>query len=70
MIIEAYRWHGGRVVEQAGSNSSGTPQKHIEKAKKAAASKPGRAPVSAGPNPKKYRTLSGALDAALADLED
>ena len=68
MIVEAYRWHGGRVDDAAGNGQS-TPQKHIQTAKKAAASKPGRAPVSAGPNPKKYTTLSGALDAALADLD-
>lgn len=64
-VIEAYRWHGGRVDQSAGVSS---PQEHIQRAKRASASSSGvvRRAASA---PKKFKTLDEALDSTLEDLE-
>jgi hypothetical protein len=65
LTIKAYATLGGRIVEPTISSSSTKPQ-HIEKARRASASVPGRAPASAKAAPqKKYGDLGSALKAAL-----
>jgi hypothetical protein len=64
LTIKAYATLGGRIVEP--TTSSSTKPQHIEKARRASASVPGRAPASAKAAPqKKYADLGSALKAAL-----
>lgn len=69
LSIEAYKWLGGRV-DDAPANSFKSPQdeNHINRAKRAAASVPGR-PSGRSLTTKKGKSLGDALDLALEQLE-
>lgn len=69
LVVEAYRWHGGRVSESAGTRSL-TDNEQIERARRAASSQPGRGLPGAKPSKRKFATLEQALDAALDELSD
>src|SRR5690606_9927362 len=65
-VVEAYRWYGGRVDESEGAKSQ---VNHLEKAKRAAASVPGRGASNGALPKKKFSDVGDAIEAALEALD-
>ncbi len=64
LVVEAYRFHGGRVDESQAKSPQ--TQEHLTRARRAAASVPGRAGQSSRPK-KTYKDFDSALDAAFEE---
>lgn len=70
LLIEAYRYFGGRVDDSEATRTQESQKQHIVNSSRAAASKPGRgAPVASNGQVKKYKTYREAAAAALAELK-
>lgn len=68
LITEAYRFLGGRVDDSEPSRTH-SPQQHLYKSNRAAASVPGRGASSPSSAVKKFKSYREALEAAKAELE-
>jgi hypothetical protein len=68
LITEAYRFLGGRVDDSEAPRTQ-SPQQHLYKSNRAAASVPGRGVSSSSGTVKKFRSYREALEAAKAELE-
>jgi hypothetical protein len=70
LIIEAYKWYGGEVVDSNGVKSlSNNNTNHNERARKASISQPGRSVPGSKIATRKYSSIDDALDAAMNDLK-
>lgn len=68
LITEAYRFLGGKVDDSEAPRTQ-SPQQHLYKSNRAAASVPGRGVSSSSGAVKKFKSYREALEAAKAELE-
>jgi hypothetical protein len=68
LITEAYRFLGGKVDDSEAARTQ-SPQQHLYKSNRAAASVPGRGVSSSSSSVKKFKSYREALEAAKAELE-
>ena len=72
VVVEAYRWHGGRVDDsETASRSQSSQSQQIAKSRRASASVPGRgAQTGASTGGKKFSNYRDAAAAALAQIRE
>lgn len=71
LLEEAYKFQGGRIDDSPLAPSTPSTQQHIQKARRAASSVPGRSAQTSVSSPvKRYKTTREAAEAALAQLRE